>query len=252
MLWTLRAGNNLKLSRVAQSTRPILQMILRVLMDTSNSFDSRMQQLCDLFSHLPPWTKWSPREDSVLGSAVNEFFEQSEDEFDLMREDDEKHGVALERLLANELIQMNGNNPYLDEEDMNNPDNVFTFVYLEWLHKCSSPDDKQCHIRDGKGGWISDAQVRERLNDGHALHIPTRTMHRAKVGATMHPSSSPRKYLPPSRPQSSADIHAETVCPRLLTMEQREDSTRAQQNPITQSPPVSLKTEIENALKAER
>ena len=69
-----------------------------------------MKEMQDLFAKLPAWTEWSKRDDIFLGSALDEF----------NTSDTDKAGkYCTERALATELIEKNGNTPYIRYEDLN-------------------------------------------------------------------------------------------------------------------------------------
>ena len=156
--------------RWTRSSRQILQDILNLLTQKAGSLQSRMEALQTLLAKLPSWMAWSSREDDVVTSALRD-----------LQPDNSSHNPAIiEKELADHLVQANGNVPYIslhDFDDTRDDLGSFMFLYTSWLSNLSSPEQKDCHVRDEHGQWIDDHALRDRFEDGWHLHIPTRTLH---------------------------------------------------------------------------
>ena len=155
--------------RFKRTPQQILQDILTLLKDKSGALKLHIDTFRELLERLPPWTKWSSREDKVMKSALHELKPSKSTE----------KADVVEDMLAQALVAMNGNVPYVThqdfvegKEDLGN----FVLLYTNWLGHISAPHDQNCHVRDEHNQWINDETLRERLLNGWYLHIPTRTL----------------------------------------------------------------------------
>ena len=186
--------------QLTRSVRQILQDILALLTRQSGTLESRINTLQDLLTKLPPWTQWSSREDDVVSSALQALPFPTADTRD--------PSAVVEEILATELITLHGNVPTLSARDFRDvQDTRFLFVYTNWLRNVSSPDPeaKDCHVQDEHGQWISDDMLREKLERGWSLHIPTRRLGRfPDVHAPLKEErTSPPPPPPPPRTSSA-------------------------------------------------
>ena len=190
----LRLPARLQATSRSKSTHQILEAILQLLTDKSGALEARMDVLMGLLGKLPAWTEWTEREDVVLGSALDEFKSC----------DSKETGEIQETILAEELIRQNGNVAYLQHKDLESPESPgrFLFLFTQWLHHRSSPENPHCHVQDERGHWLNDESLRQRLREGWQLHILTRCLRRLRPK-----SSRPRAHdmvQPPSQPRSLA------------------------------------------------
>ena len=142
-----------------------------------------MRQLVDLISKLPPWTQWSAQADSIVGSAISDLqglqlASKSDDEKLSLPDQADDHSETINKMLAEQLVELNGNVVTLTHTDVerSKPHDKFTFVLTQWLSCVSSPRDRSCHVQDETGVWITDDELRERLRHGDVLHIPERVV----------------------------------------------------------------------------
>lgn len=152
-----------------------LESMTTLLKQSTLRTDQRFQRLCSLLETLPPWTEWSSKDDALLAPAVGEFLAHDFSSRPASTQpEDRKLDVAVpEEMLANSLIQLNGNCLYVREVDLERRDGAFYSMYLFWLRASSPPDDDQAHVLDENGRWIRDDVLRQRLKDGFVIHIPT-------------------------------------------------------------------------------
>ena len=165
--------------RLTRSPQQILQDILTLLKQKSGSMQARVETLETFLEQLPLWTQWDSREDDVVSSAVR----------DLIVKPSDKNLAVIEKDLGDVLVKENGNIPYLsvrDFDDGRNGQGRFILLYTTWLSNMSSPEQKECHVRDEHGRWVDDNTLRDRLDDGWYLHIPTRTLHRLPHQESRH------------------------------------------------------------------
>ena len=180
--------------RLARTVKQILHDILALLTRKSVSLESRIETLQDLLTKLPPWTEWTNREDDVVSSVLQALPFPTTDTHE---------PSVVEEILATELITLHGNVPTLSARDFRDvQDTRFLFVYTNWLRNVSSPDPeaKDCHVQDEHGQWISDDMLRERLERGWSLHIPTRRLGRFP---DVHAPLKEERTSPPPRTSSA-------------------------------------------------
>lgn len=201
--------------RPLRKPQQILQDILSLLGKKSTSIQARLESLQQLLSNLPAWTQWESREDDVMTSIIRDMKPASTD----------RQRFIVEHELADELMRNNGNVPYVtsrDFEEHREDLGKFTLLYTTWLSGTSSPEQKDCHVKDDHGRWIDDDKLREHMLDGWHLHIPTRTLHNlpqtspARFSESMHdltlPDSSRSPHELPSgdTAATSSALHRHT------------------------------------------
>ena len=169
----IRNGRTLVSTQPSQSAQQVLQSILKLMQDSTFSFQKKLQELFQLLSVMPPWSQWSPQADSVVGSTFTGL--KSEHGPYEQKDPALKEEIA-SVLLATELIALNGNMPMVTYKTLESCDERFRFVFLQWLHGAHSPDDDKRHVQDEYGAWLTDSQLRTYMKDGAELHVPTRTV----------------------------------------------------------------------------
>jgi len=192
-------------------SKRIFTYILRVLTFTSDRMDTRLQEMIRLLDHAPPWMNWSPHDDEFLGAGIS-----SKSDPNNADEKNAQSDMNHEQLTKG-LIQANGNFEILEENDLRAENENLNAIFLFWLQSKSSPHDSTAHIQDEYGEWLTDSEVRHRLQDGWIVHIPTRTVRRTRDCAAVsdvdalseEPNSPPRHQIDPilmspSRPRSRA------------------------------------------------
>ena len=170
----LRSSPHMMKVRPLQSTRQILQSILKLMQDSKSSAHTKFQELYQLLSRMPPWSQWSPQADSVVGSMFEELQPKLSTDEEKTPKTEEKNSP--EFILASTLIELNGNNPIIKNQNLDECDQRLEFVFLQWLHAVHAPHDKKCHVQHESGFWLTDRELRTYLKEGAELHIPTRTV----------------------------------------------------------------------------
>ena len=200
---------------LTRSTRQILHDILALLTRKSVSLESRIDTLQDLLTKLPPWTEWTNREDDVVSSALQALPFPTAD----TREPYTREPSVVEEVLATELITLHGNVPTLSARDFRDVQDIrFLFFYTNWLRNVSSPDpeEKDCHVQDEHGQWISDDMLREKLERGWSLHIPTRRLGRFP---DVHAPPKEERTSPPPPPPPPRTSTAQSPSRRISLLE---------------------------------
>ena len=174
--------------RSSQSIQHVLQDILANMNNSSKTVESRMKELVELISKLPPWKAWTVQTDTVVDSAMQNLLdlrrresksvEDDADEKDSLPDHADDHSETISNMLADILIEWNGNVSVLTQADMDRFDegDNFWFMFKQWLSCVSSPRDRHRHIQDETGAWITDEELRERLRHGDVLHFQNRTI----------------------------------------------------------------------------
>jgi len=207
--------------RVHQPSRPkqnssteirnTFQSLVALLTQSTLRTEERFRHLYSLMEKLPPWTEWTSKDDAMFGPVVGEFPSRGL----LSRaaspspEEDTKLDVAVpEEMLADSLIQLNGNCTYLRDIDLDRCDGGFCSMFINWLRANCSPGDAQAHVRDEDGLWLQDDVVRQRLKEGFVIHIPTRTLQRQQDEYPRSVHVNPL-FSSPTRPRRGALVKEE-------------------------------------------
>ena len=150
-----------------KSTNALLQEVLLIFQRKSTSFEKRLEALQDLLSQMPSWRNWSAKENDAESSLFG----------DLPSVDAFKGTGSLEKIMADELIELNNNVATITAEDLDvDISGRLTFVFKNWLECVTAPNNPKCHVRDENGDWIDDNTLKDRLENQFMLHIPTRTI----------------------------------------------------------------------------
>ena len=154
-----------------QNTPQILRAMLKLLQDSKSSVDTKLRELLALLSKMPPWMQWSPRDDSVVGDSFSQLH-PGELSGKMHEVDSKENDVAFN--LTCELIELNKNVPSITHRNLEEGDERFSSVFVQWLHAVHAPDDDQRHVQDQHGTWLTDEELRRYLREGAELHVPLR------------------------------------------------------------------------------
>jgi len=119
-----------------------LQSMSALLARSTLRTEERFQRLCSLMEKLPPWTEWSQKDDALVIPAMGDFWAHdfSSRPASPLLEDQKQNVEVPEDMLADSLIQLNGNCMYLRDMDLDRHDGGFATMFLMWLRADGSHD----------------------------------------------------------------------------------------------------------------
>ena len=148
-----------------------MKSILSATKRSSNKTLETMNQLRLLLKELPPWIHWTSEQDDAMKNLSDQMEKTTEE-----TKQHEAYPVEEERMVAEYLISLNRNHPYMDQFDFKDGKQELMTVYYQWLRYRCDPSNPHAHILVGPDVWVDNRSVREYLKNGWFLHIPSRTL----------------------------------------------------------------------------